>query len=385
MSVAIVFHQFGPYHHSRVRALQNVVADVIPVQVAEASRTYAWTRNADTVEDIVSLTQGAEEDAGFLQVFTAAYRLWKQKQVKIVFLPSYFPATSLALLLSAKCAGVKCIMMNESHAGTERATGIKRVAKKFLISLFDAAILGGTPHLRHFESLGMKPDQMTTGYDAIDNSYFTKNAHLAKANKDETRARMGLPKRYLLSLGRMVEKKNLTLLIEAYAKVKTMVPETDLKLVFVGSGDCQDTLIQQCKNLELSYTQQPMEDGENDVIFYGFRQIDENPSFYALAEAFVLPSMYEEWGLVVNEAMACGLPILVSNTVGSAEDLVIDGLNGFQFSPESADDLAEKIIQLEKNPELRLRMGTASEERISHWGCENFAEKAKKILGKVIK
>ena len=64
------------------------------------------------------------------------------------------------------------------------------------------------------------------------------------------------------------------------------------------------------------------EENRGTVFYYGFRQIEENPVFYALAEAFVLPSLKEEWGLVVNEAMAAGLPVIVSHTAGCAEDLV---------------------------------------------------------------
>ncbi|MEY3894669.1 MAG: hypothetical protein RLZZ214_188, partial [Verrucomicrobiota bacterium] len=98
------------------------------------------------------------------------------------------------------------------------------------------------------------------------------------------------------------------------------------------------------------------------------------------SEAFVLPSLYEEWGLVVNEAMACGLPILVSKTVGSAEDLVVPGLNGYHFDPLSATDLADKILLLEDDPEVRRRMSEASLDRIQSWGCENFAAQARKII-----
>lgn len=383
MSIAIVFSQFGPYHHARVLGLQGAGIEILPVQIAEASRTYAWTRNAATVDGIISLTPGAEEDAGFVSVFTAACKLWRRERVRVAFLPSYFPATSLALLFSAKLVGVKCIMMNESHAGTEQATGLKRRVKKLLVSLFDGAILGGTPQLRHFESLGMCPRRMVTGYDAIDNDYFSEQSRNVRESADECRERLFLPQRYLLSLGRMVEKKNLKTLVEAYALVRKERRETDLKLVFVGSGECQGELVRRCDELGLLHTDKPGKDVHADVFFYGFRQIDENPVFYALAEAFVLPSLHEEWGLVVNEAMACGLPILVSKEVGSAEDLVVDGLNGFHFSPASAVQLADKVMKLHDDPVLRERMGKASAARIDDWGCENFALKAREILALV--
>lgn len=380
MPVAIAFSQFGPYHHSRVLSLRSAGIKILPVQVAEASRTYAWTTNSTVVDGVISLTRGTEEDAKFWQVLVASWRIWKRENIRVAFLPSYYPATSLALLLSAKLAGVRCIMMNESHAGTERARGLKRWVKRFLVSLFDGAILGGTPHLRHFESLGMKSTRMVTGYDAIDNAYFTAGAEEARRNTNSHRRALGLPKHYLLSLGRMVKKKNLGVLIDSYALVRRQDPSSDLKLVFVGSGECQEELVARCETLGLHHTDQPERDTTADVLFYGFRQIDENPVFYALAEAFILPSLHEEWGLVVNEAMACGLPVLVSEAVGSAEDLVIPGVNGFHFDPLSSSELAKHIIDIMDDPEKRIRMGAASLIRIQDWGCDNFSRNAKRII-----
>ena len=209
MSIAIVFSQFGPYHHARVAALKRLQHETFAVQIGGLSRTYAWTQGETKVDGLITLTDAAEEDASFFGVFMASRRLWRQKGIQVAFLPSYFPATSLALLLSAKLSGVRCIMMNESHAGTERATGFKRRVKRLLLSLFDGAILGGEPHLRHFESLGMDPQRMVTGYDAIDNDHFAKQARIARGDEELSRKKLALPHRYILSLGRMVPKKNL--------------------------------------------------------------------------------------------------------------------------------------------------------------------------------
>ena len=136
------------------------------------------------------------------------------------------------------------------------------------------------------------------------------------------------------------------------------------------------------------------------VHFYGFRQVDENPAFYALADAFILPSTWEEWGLVVNEAMACGLPVVVSETAGCAEDLLEPGRlavpiplsaevnqrltrlagrirqNGFVFNPASAGSLADVLLALEATPALRDIMGQASRRIVEKFSCENFARNA---------
>lgn len=386
MKVAICFSQFGPYHHARVRALRNYAPGlkVFPVQIAAISRTYAWKMD-DPGSGLLTLCSGAEEDVSFTNVFWAAVRFWRSERIQAAFLPSYSPASSLALLISARLCGVRCIMMNESHAGTERARGWKKAIKKFLVSLFHGAMVGGSPHRRYFEGLGMSGGSMVTGYDAIDNSYFSNAAREARLRQDEIRSNLGLPKHYLLSLGRMVEKKNLGKLVEAFGVFRRIRRDSDLKLIFVGSGTGQPELESLCEEMGFRHTLDPVnDDGLADVLFFGFRQIDENPAFYALADAFILPSLHEEWGLVVNEAMACGLPILISMTVGSAEDLVLPGMNGYHFDPNSVQEIAQCIRSIADNPDDRRRMGEASFQRIQDWGCENFAKNAMVILQHVM-
>jgi glycosyltransferase involved in cell wall biosynthesis len=240
----------------------------------------------------------------------------------------------------------------------------------------------------------------------------------------------GLPERYFLSLGRMVAKKNLATLVAAYGRYCDNWRVTSdgkgrqslASLVLVGSGELEDELEAQARALGLEVIDRRSADiseschlspvtchleQHGTVLFYGFRQIEENPVFYALAEAFILPSLYEEWGLVVNEAMAAGLPVIVSRTAGCAEDLLPasgqvtkgrderprssvpetpDDLadrpylearsNGFVFDPTSVEALAEALKHLAASEDARKAMGQSSREIIGRWGCDNFARQA---------
>ncbi len=383
MKIALVFSQYGPYHHARAAALRDAVGEegFVAVQIASQSKTYDWKATQVDRDRLVTLCKGAEEDVSFLIVFLSAFKFWRREKIKAALLPSYSPPSSLALLLSAKLAGVKCIMMNESHAGTEKARGIKRRIKKVLVSIFDAALVGGEPQKRHFAALGLQPEKIFTGYDAIDNDYFSTWAAQARGTAKEVTGRLGLPSRYFLSLGRFVKKKDLSTLIRAYASFCKSSSEP-VALVMVGSGNEEAGLRKLAADLGLK-TCSPEPDRSVDsrteggaVYFMGFRQVDENPAFYALAEAFVLPSFEEEWGLVVNEAMACGLPILLSNAVGCAEDLVADGKNGWLFDPGDTLALTTRLKELAEDAEMRRVMGEQSRVRIARWDCANFAENA---------
>jgi glycosyltransferase involved in cell wall biosynthesis len=346
----------------------------------------------------------------FWQVFQRARRTFAGLKIKICILPSYAPKQSLAALLAAKSLGLRTVMMNESHAGTARARGIGGWVKRRLVGLFDAALVGGRPQQRYFASLGLPQEKIFMGYDAVDNDYFARRAAEIRSQKSEVRSQYNLPEHYFLSLGRFVPKKNLAVLLEAYHQFLLANPLTATHLVMVGSGQEEPKLRALCKERRLPICDKTLtgignrksETGSEPpgVHFYGFRQIEESPVFYALADAFILPSLWEEWGLVVNEAMACGLPVAVSETVGCAEDLLEPGglpasefsqtmaqvkqaglsekvrLNGFVFDPRSSGELSRVLLILDASPGLRSVMGQASRRIVEKFSCENFARHA---------
>jgi glycosyltransferase involved in cell wall biosynthesis len=285
--------------------------------------------------------------------------------------------------------------------------------KRRLVGLFDAALVAGQPQKRYFAAMGLPPDKIFTGYDAVDNDYFARRVGEIRGQESVVRSQYDLPEHYFLSLGRFVPKKNLGALIHAFRIFLDASPTARTHLVLVGSGEEEPKLRALCRELKLPIydkselkTETGMrkpgnQEGENPgVHFYGFRQIEENPVFYALADAFILPSLREEWGLVVNEAMASGLPVVVSETAGCAEDLLKPGRlpapihlsadmnrrltrlagrirqNGFVFNPASAGSLAEALLALESAPALRKIMGRASQRIVEKFSCENFARNA---------
>jgi len=111
------------------------------------------------------------------------------------------------------------------------------------------------------------------------------------------------------------------------------------------------------------------------IHFPGFKQLDELPVYYGLASAFILASShFEQWGLVVNEAMAAGLPVLVSRACGCAPNLVKEGVNGFTFDPYDVGGLAGLMVRMSSG-ELNLKaMGEASQVIIAGWTPEVFGE-----------
>lgn len=409
-SIIFVWGKWLPYHFARVQAcvepFRAIGYRIIGVQYSETSHDYRIETDAESLGfEFLNLNLGDHEtDFRPGRILRTWPPLMRRYNCKVVFTPSYWH-WSITLTILSNSLGLRTVMMNESHAGTERAKGWKRRLKRLLVARFHAALVGGTPHKLYFTALGMDPEKIFSGYDAIDNNFFAREAARVREDAEAWRTRLGLPPRYILSLGRMVEKKNLGCLIDAFAKLQQDLGDDAPALVFVGSGDQEPALRRQCAQLGLqvadasevrgrrsevghqpaqergTQNQEPgIKNQTQKVHFAGFRQIEENPAFYALADCFVLPSLYEEWGLVVNEAMACGLPVVVSKTVGSAEDLVQHGENGFHIDPTRPKELTEALACLSKDPELRVRMGTRSREIINQWGCDHFAKGAAQAI-----
>jgi glycosyltransferase involved in cell wall biosynthesis len=409
-SLGVLWAQYGPYHFARVSALKSH-AESQPIHALEiASRThdYEWSRSGATVNLITLFPGDVAERLPFWRVFFQIRKSFAQLKLDVCFIPSYSPKQPLAALLAARSLGIRTVLMIDSHKGTMKTRKFGTWLKRRLVALFDAALVGGSPQMRYIESLGMRSDKIFVGYDCVDNDFFARRAAETRARAAEFRTRYDLPGRYFLSLGRFLPKKNLSTLIRAYRRFLDSAAATRTHLVMVGSGEEETKLRMLCDELRLPvYNKMAAKidaqetstaDYPPGVHFYGFRQIDESPIFYALSDAFILPSAFEEWGLVVNEALSCGLPVVLSETVGSAEDLLRAGLppgaerstagkpqiarcirqNGFVFDPKSVAGLTDALLTLDGDPELRRSMGHAGRLIVEDFSCERFARSALK-------
>jgi glycosyltransferase involved in cell wall biosynthesis len=210
--------------------------------------------------------------------------------------------------------------------------------------------------------LGIPPQRVFTGYDVVDNDHYATGAATARSRTQALRRRLGLPRPYFLNVSRFIDKKNLFRLIEAYRIYRQDASRALWDLVLCGSGPLEDHLRAAAADLP-------------GVHFPGFKQADELTNYYGLASVFIIPSShFEQWGLVVNEAMASGLPVLVSTACGCATDLVQEGVNGFTLDPYDVEGLARLMVNVSSGAVDLHAMGEASRMIIAHWTPEYFAE-----------
>jgi glycosyltransferase involved in cell wall biosynthesis len=366
MRVAIVFDNFGPYHMARLVGAARTM-QVLGVEVAATGAEYDWDA-PDTpqgLERVRLLDNASERSNGSL--LSAAYvdRVgpWRADAIA---LPGWSSPAALAGARWAAARGIPTVVMSETNAGDFPRHIITELIKRRLMMLFQAGLAGGTLARAYLADLGLPYDRTFVGYDVVDNDFFTRGAQAARETNTLSSGFIdpAWRGRYFLASARFVPKKNLPRLIEAFARYRQAAGSAAWPLVLLGEGPMRSELERRRAELGL----------QASLVMPGFKQYGELPLYYGNAGAFVHVSTTEQWGLVVNEAMASRLPVLVSDRSGCSPDLVESGRNGDTFDPHDVDALARLMLEVASDGCNRAAMGHASWQIIGRWSPETFAE-----------
>jgi glycosyltransferase involved in cell wall biosynthesis len=231
--------------------------------------------------------------------------------------------------------------------------------KRAIYRNVNAMFIPAPSHSDTYRYFGLSSEQLFFGVNCIDNDFFAK-----ELTGDECFVPDEIMKKpYFLAVGRQIEKKNWIVLLRAFKRIVDHPSLKSWALVFIGDGPEHNKLVEEAALLN------------NDRIYFlPFKNQSELRSFYRNASALVLPSLFgETWGLVVNEAMASGLPVLASSKCGCAATLVYDGHNGFVFDPENERMIAGVLQNFASlDNEKRSAMSSASLAMISSWNLDCF-------------
>jgi glycosyltransferase involved in cell wall biosynthesis len=184
---------------------------------------------------------------------------------------------------------------------------------------------------------------------------------LARTDADALRSKYALPERYTLASARFIKKKNLPNMVVAYADARQRLGELP-DLVILGDGPERAAVEDAIQAADMV----------GKVHLPGFRGYEILPTFYGLAEAFLHVSKSEQWGLVINEAMASGVPVIASRPCGAARTVIEDGVRGILTNVD-VGSISDAIVRLfSMTPEQRKQMGSAGTSAILDWGPERF-------------
>jgi glycosyltransferase involved in cell wall biosynthesis len=234
-------------------------------------------------------------------------------------------------------------------------TAVERLKKRF-IEWSDGFVVPGHSAAEYLKSFGIADDMIFRAPNAVDIEFLANRSNRSGSNQTAH-----LPPGFFLYVGRLVPEKGVFDLLAAYCNLPRGVRE-DFGLVFVGNGLCRAELETRAGGLK-----------SGKIAFTGFLEKEELADIYARAAALVFPTHSDVWGLVVNEAMACGLPIIASSVAGCVADLVEDGWNGRIVAPGNPDVLGAAMQSLALNPELRSTMSARSRQRSRDYSPEACA------------
>jgi len=291
-------------------------------------------------------------------------RVLRDGDFDVIVTGGYIHLTMLTALLWARWHRVPYIVLSESNLRKPRGV-VKKTLKWFLLRpLLRSASAGlaiGSYAKAYLNYYGVPEARIFIFPNTPDVDRFSAESARYRKRESEVKCELNLSEdRLICFVGKFVQLKRVDLLLSAFCQLQTD-PEVriNIGLVLVGDGP-------ERKQLE----ERVREEAIRNVHFLGFQQPRDLPRIYAISDLFVLPSQHETWGVVVNEAMACGLPVVVTERVGAAGDIVRDGENGYIVPVDDLSALHQAMKRIIGDSELRERMGQKSSRIIRSWNYE---------------
>jgi glycosyltransferase involved in cell wall biosynthesis len=253
----------------------------------------------------------------------------------------------------------KFIMFDDAKPSQFKRNFLVQWVKDIITGQSDALWLPSDDFDAEYSMFKKKGIYFFYGFSCIDNNFFKQTKINLFDNKN------------IICVSRLVPKKNIGTLLKAWEQVEKAAPH--YKLSIIGAGPEKDDLIKLSKSL-----------GLKNVEFLGVINNGDLPVFYSDADAFIFPSLTEPWGLVVNEAMAAGLPVLLSRKVNACQSLLVEGANGYSFDPTSPIEMADVIVKyINSDSVIKKRMSAKTLEIIDNMSYEKMGLQLTEALEKI--
>lgn len=322
---------------------------VVFAAVSDASRRWGTHEDEMRFHRVVLRERAVIRRGGsFVHVSTGLLSALRRSRPDVVIAGGWEQPSHLEAYALRRRLGYRFAWWVESTRRDHRSSGERLDrSKRRLLAGSDGVIVPGVASADHVRSLGTPPGRTWVAPNAVDNERFARAASSREGHEGPVR---------FLFVGRLEPSKGVPTLLDAWVG---MPPHAELSLV--GDGSLSPVLGQRI-----------LRQGGPLVHLVGHRDRDELSRLYAEADVFVFPSVSDPWGLVLNEAMASGLPVVTTPAPGSVDDLVRDGENGFVVPPRRPGPLGDAMRAL-LDPGLRREMGARSAQRIVGYSSEAWA------------
>ena len=280
----------------------------------------------------------------------------------VIIIGGYHHPSSLLALLYTKLFKRRVILWCESNKYDFRVNYLlKEFYKRWFVRNCDGYIVPGKASFEYLISLGARLEKIWTAPNAVDNDYFSRSCDKYRKTKEIFKQSKGYPKKLILYVGRLIEQKGILDLLKAFQIL--FREQSDLGLLVIGTGEQEEQCEEFCRINNLK-----------NIFFVGFLHQEELPVYYAISDIFVLPTRSDPWGLVLNEAMACKLPVISSDVAGATYDLISQGENGYIFKKGNIQQLTAYIEGILNDEQKRIRMGQRSFDIIKDYSPSKCAQ-----------
>lgn len=365
----LIYIEPTPYVVALVQTLRRLWQGPIEVRYVTKNLSQAWNLQLDREHETVL-------PVGFFATARAIRKVLNQGgQPTLLHLAGWGHSVLLGAMLMARSLGIPVAIESDTAEGRSgRARGmLKMLLYPMLFRLPSRFLPGGTRQARYLTRFGVRQDRIRIAQMTVDVSTIRRFCGTDReALRAVARAHWGVSvrDRAVLYVGRLEYDKGIQQLLSAFDHAAGQYD--DLRLIIAGDGT-----LRSCVE---AIAARP----DSHVTYLGHLVGDDVWRAYLAADLLVLPSLFEPWGLVVNEAMACGLPVIVSDRVGCADDLVRHDETGIVVEAGSELALTSAILRLARDTSARVHMGHAAEQLISNWTLENEAHNIVSAWGEMI-
>ncbi|MDD2889019.1 MAG: glycosyltransferase family 4 protein [bacterium] len=369
--VLILHNIISPYKTLLFNELYKLYDKITVLYMAETEKNREWNINKDELQFPYEIMfKGALDNVNSLRLIIKTWERLNTINPKVIIIGGYSYITYWICFFWVKVNKKKIILWSASNEEDKNRLFLKEKIKSSFVKNCNAANVYGKRSKDYLAHLGLKENKIfITGN--VTNNYFYYNQTINLRKKKEILCnQLKVPFHNFLYIGRFSKEKNLLFLLNAYKRLN----DNNWGLILVGNGPQREEIEKYIADNSIK-----------NIFLPGFKQKEEIPTFFAISDVFVLPSIYEPWGLVVNEAMAGELPVVVSRKCGCYPDIVKDGENGHSFDCFDKDKLYTLMRDIVKGEYDLRKMGECSLKIINNYTPENAAKVIIETINFVLK
>ncbi|MCR5665026.1 MAG: glycosyltransferase family 4 protein [Oscillospiraceae bacterium] len=364
MNILVYFVEITEYNLARIQEVYSKIEDHAFCYVYGSISSTGHQTGREIPDDVHVLEGSARKKLRQLMEISQAVK------PDFAIVNGYAEAVTAGYIRYCRGQGIPYAIESDTQLNIPKSPvkrWIKRIYLQHIFSGNAYGFPGGTRQKKLFQHYGMPDDHIFVMPMTVDTDQFRAISELH--TKDEYKEMLGVAgKKVILYAGRFTAVKDLPCLLRAVAKLKQA--HDDFVLCLIGKGEQKPQLEKLAVDLGL----------QENVRFFDYQLMPKLAEYYAAADVFVLPSAFEPWGLVVNEALACRMPVIASDACGCVDDLIIPGENGDVFPTGDAETLA---VDIEKWLYFGDRKVTV--DVINKWDYQNYRVKLLEALGSIVR